>query len=109
MYRLRDVNNRGKTHLFLGDALSNGIDKTVVEPGNAFSPGLWTLGISLAVRQGELSRHRRMICRGHLASKCRPSLVNMKLVMRMCAASYVTWAAVDGAESIICASILTGE
>lgn len=54
MYRLRDVNNRGKTHLFLGDALSNGIDKTVVEPGNAFSPGLWTLGISLAVRQGEL-------------------------------------------------------
>lgn len=54
MYKLREMKNRGKVHMFLGDALSNGIDKTVVEPGNAFSPGLWTVGISLVVRQGEL-------------------------------------------------------
>lgn len=54
MIELRDRPNGGKTHLFLGDAMSNGLDKTVVEPGNAFSPGLWTLGVSLAVRQGEL-------------------------------------------------------
>lgn len=54
MIKLRDVKNRGRTHLFLGDAMSNGLDKTVVEPGNAFSPGVWTLGVSLAVRQGEL-------------------------------------------------------
>ena len=49
---LRDMMNRGKTHLFLGDPMSNGIDKTVVEPGNAFSPGLWTMGVSLALLAG---------------------------------------------------------
>lgn len=53
MHTLRDLPNRGKTHLFLGDPLSAGLDKTVVEPGNAFSPGVWTLGVSLAVRAGD--------------------------------------------------------
>lgn len=53
MRTLRDLPNRGKTHLFLGDPMSAGLDKTVVEPGNAFSPGVWTLGVSLAVRAGE--------------------------------------------------------
>ena len=52
MYTLREMPNGGKTHLFLGDPMSAGLDKTVVEPGNAFSPGVWTLGVSLAVQQG---------------------------------------------------------
>lgn len=54
MIELREKPNRGKSHLFLGNPMSNGLDKTVVEPGNAFSPGLWTLGVSVAVRNGEL-------------------------------------------------------
>ena len=54
MHALRTAPNRGQTHLFLGDPWSIGLDKTVVEPGNAFSPGLWTLGISLAVRSDRL-------------------------------------------------------
>jgi hypothetical protein len=39
--------NRGDFHIFLGHPLSDGCDKTVVEPGGAFSPGAWTCGISL--------------------------------------------------------------
>lgn len=54
MISLRDMPNKGKTHLFLGHPMSSGLDKTVVEPGNAFSPGVWTLGVSLAVKNGEL-------------------------------------------------------
>lgn len=50
MQDLRLKKNGGKWHVFLGHPASNGLDKTVVEPGNAFSPGLWTLGVSLAVR-----------------------------------------------------------
>ena len=34
-------------HVFLGHPDSDGCDKTTVEPGNNFSPGLWTCGISL--------------------------------------------------------------
>jgi hypothetical protein len=34
-------------HVFLGHPESDGCDKTTVEPGNQFSPGLWTCGISL--------------------------------------------------------------
>lgn len=45
---LRGSKNRGKTHLFLGDPHSNGLDKTVVEPGCEFSPGLWTVGVYCA-------------------------------------------------------------
>ena len=43
----RAVENAGVTHLFLGDPLSHGCDKTAVEPGNNFSPGLGTFGVSL--------------------------------------------------------------
>ncbi len=36
---------RGFTHLFLGDPLAVAPDKTTVEPGGAFSPGLATCGV----------------------------------------------------------------
>lgn len=39
--------NSGRVHLFLGNPLSDGGDKTVVEPGNTTSPGVWSCGISL--------------------------------------------------------------
>lgn len=42
----RGLRNKGKTHIFLGDPLSDGCDKTAVEPGNGFSPGVWTCGIT---------------------------------------------------------------
>jgi hypothetical protein len=44
---IRKTPNRGRTHIFLGHPLSDGCDKTTVEPGNNFSPGVWTCGISV--------------------------------------------------------------
>lgn len=44
--------NRGRFHIFLGDPLSDGCDKTTVEPGNVFSPGVWTCGVSVWVESG---------------------------------------------------------
>ena len=37
--------NQGKNHLFLGDPYSDALDKTTVEEGNIFSPGMWTFGV----------------------------------------------------------------
>ena len=45
----RKTPNRGRCHIFLGHPLSDTCDKTTVEPGNFFSPGVWTCGISLWV------------------------------------------------------------
>lgn len=47
--RMRDVRNAGTEHVFLGDPRSDGCDKTTVEPGNVFSPGVWTCGVSAFV------------------------------------------------------------
>ena len=44
---VRSTPNRGRTHIFLGHPFSDGCDKTTVEPGNNFSPGVWTCGISV--------------------------------------------------------------
>jgi hypothetical protein len=44
--------NKGKTHIFLGSPLSDACDKTTVEPGNSYSPGVWTCGISIWVEEG---------------------------------------------------------
>ena len=53
--RVRVTPNRGDIHVFLGHPLSDDSDKTTVEPGGAFSPGLWTCGISLWIeREGVL-------------------------------------------------------
>jgi len=49
---LRARPNRGITHVFLGDPMSDAADKTTVEPGNAFSPGVWTCGASVHVEVG---------------------------------------------------------
>lgn len=51
--RARATRNRGRTHLFLGDPLSDACDKTTVEPGNACSPGVWTCGVALWVDTGD--------------------------------------------------------
>lgn len=48
----RSLRNKGKTHIFLGSPLSDGCDKTTVEPGNGFSPGVWTCGITAWVAMG---------------------------------------------------------
>lgn len=45
--KMRSTPNRGVTHIFMGHPLSDGCDKTTVEPGNTYSPGVWTCGISL--------------------------------------------------------------
>lgn len=37
--------NQGRAHVFLGDCRSTACDKTTVEPGNCFSPGVWTCGV----------------------------------------------------------------
>lgn len=44
---------RGFTHLFLGDPLGVAADKTTVEPGGAFSPGLATCGVRCWVGTAE--------------------------------------------------------
>jgi len=49
---IRETPNRGRLHVFLGHPDSDGADKTTVEPGNTFSPGLWTCGVSLWVETG---------------------------------------------------------
>ena len=49
----RRAPNRGRTHVFLGDPLSDGCDKTTVEPGNVYSPGVWTCGVSLGFVVGD--------------------------------------------------------
>jgi hypothetical protein len=43
----------GRSHVFLGDPLGHAGGKTVVEPGNVSSPGVWTCGISLWVEAGD--------------------------------------------------------
>lgn len=50
---LRSLTPRGEVHVFLGDPHSDGCDKTTVEPGNVFSPGVWTCGISAFVADGD--------------------------------------------------------
>ncbi len=45
----RRAPNRGRCHVFLGHPLSETCDKTTVEPGNFFSPGVWTCGVSVWV------------------------------------------------------------
>jgi len=45
--------NQGKNHMFLGNPLSDSIDKTTVEAGNIFSPGMWTFGVYNMVYDGE--------------------------------------------------------
>ncbi len=50
--RARQTPNKGKIHLFLGNPFSDGCDKTAVEPGNSYSPGVWTCGISTWVEVG---------------------------------------------------------
>lgn len=43
----------GRRHIFLGDPLGHAGDKTVVEPGNVSSPGVWSCGISVWVEAGD--------------------------------------------------------
>lgn len=43
----------GRLHLVLGSPWSDLCDKTVVEPGGAFSPGVWTCGITFWVESRE--------------------------------------------------------
>jgi hypothetical protein len=45
--------NQGKTHIFLGNPYSDAIDKTTVEEGNIFSPGMWTFGVYNMIYDGE--------------------------------------------------------
>lgn len=49
--RARSIPNKGKVHIFLGNPASDGCDKTTVEPGNVYSPGIWSCGVSLWVEQ----------------------------------------------------------
>ena len=45
--RVAEAPHGGRVHVFLGHPLSDGCDKTTVEPGNVFSPGVWTCGVAL--------------------------------------------------------------
>ena len=51
--QFRNTRNHGIQHMFMGDPLSDGCDKTTVEPGNQFSPGIWSCGISVWVQTNE--------------------------------------------------------
>jgi hypothetical protein len=48
---VRSSANRGDAHIFLGDPQSDGADKTTVEPGNSYSPGVGTCGISVWIER----------------------------------------------------------
>lgn len=45
--RVAEAPHGGRVHVFLGHPQSDGCDKTTVEPGNVYSPGVWTCGVSL--------------------------------------------------------------
>ncbi|HEY3332020.1 MAG TPA: hypothetical protein VGK19_18455 [Capsulimonadaceae bacterium] len=49
----RATRNYGATHLFLGSPRSYTCDKTAVEPGNNFSPGIGSFGVSLWIESGD--------------------------------------------------------
>jgi len=49
----RETPNRGSVHIFLGDPAADLCDTTTVEPGNTYSPGVWTCGISLWLVVGD--------------------------------------------------------
>ena len=49
----KTLTNEGKNHIFLGNPLSDAIDKTTVEAGNIFSPGMWTFGVYNMICDGE--------------------------------------------------------
>jgi hypothetical protein len=46
--------NQGKTHIFLGSPFSDALDKTTVEAGNMFSPGMWSFGVFNMICDGEI-------------------------------------------------------
>jgi hypothetical protein len=46
---LEKTPNRGSVHLFLGHPAAELCDVTTVEPGNTYSPGMWTCGISFGI------------------------------------------------------------
>jgi hypothetical protein len=48
---VRSTPNRGATHVFLGDPRSDGSDKTTVEPGNGYSPGVGACGVSVWIER----------------------------------------------------------
>ncbi len=48
------LKNPGITHIFLGDPLSDRDEKTVVEPGNIFSPGIASFGVFPVIQTEEL-------------------------------------------------------
>lgn len=50
--RARSGRNRGRTHIVLGDPLSDACDKTFTEPGGACSPGVWTCGVACWLHDG---------------------------------------------------------
>ena len=45
--------NQGRNHIFLGSPYSDAIDKTTVESGNIFSPGMWTFGVYNMICDGQ--------------------------------------------------------
>lgn len=47
------LTNQGRNHIFLGSPYSDAIDKTTVEAGNIFSPGMWTFGVYNMIYDGE--------------------------------------------------------
>ncbi len=57
----RRTPNRGRCHVFLGHPRSDTCDKTTVEPGNFFSPGVWTCGVSVWVAVGEAAHAAELL------------------------------------------------
>ena len=53
MINKEQLTNQGKNHIFLGSPYSDAIDKTTVESGNIFSPGMWTFGVYNMICDGE--------------------------------------------------------
>ncbi|MFH1708277.1 MAG: hypothetical protein ABIF71_10230 [Planctomycetota bacterium] len=63
----RRTPNRGLVHIFLGHPRSDGGDKTTVEPGNTFSPGMGSCGVALWTACGRALMTPDRIAPGRIA------------------------------------------
>ena len=96
------LKNRGQIHLFLGNPLSDGCDKTTVEPGNSYSPGVWTCGISLWIELSENLYSPDLIRNDVIQWELNPPVIKSKYTIKnaITITHHLTHLGGEGAEGV---------
>ncbi len=96
------LKNRGQIHLFLGNPLSDGCDKTTVEPGNSYSPGVWTCGISLWIELSENLYSPDLIRNDVIQWELNPPVIKSKYTIKnaITITQHMTHLEGEGAEGV---------